>query len=241
MSQRSGFNLSDFKALTFDCYGTLIDWETGLLAVLGPWRDRHGLAASDEELLAAYGREESRAEHETPGALYPDILRQVHRRLAAGFSVAASEEEPDRLATSVGDWPAFADSPEALRALQKTYQLVIFSNVDRASFARSQKRLGVSFDAIFTAQDMGTYKPDLRFFEQALAGLEAMGIGRGEVVHVAQSLYHDHVPAKRLGLKTVWVDRRAGRQGSGATPPAPEVQPDLTVGNLAELAAIVRR
>lgn len=229
-------DLTGLRALTFDCYGTLVDWETGILEVLRPWAEECGLEVADEDLLAAFADAESRCQAETPGLLYPDILRRVLAEIALLLGGVPAPEYADALARSVGDWPPFPDTTPALRRLSRRYALVIVSNVDRASFERTRRRLGVRFDFVVLAEDVGVYKPDPRMFEQAIAWLAGRGIARGEILHVAQSLYHDHVPAKRLALATAWVDRRAGRSGGAARAPAETVVPDLTVASLAELA-----
>jgi len=226
--------LSDFTTLTFDCYGTLIDWESGLLEAFTPWRVRTGIAVAESALLEAFGRAESAAQAHAPATLYPDILARVMREMSAHWKAPATDDEVAAFASSVGDWPAFPDTPAALAYLKRHYRLVILSNIDRASFALSNCRLGVEFDYVFTAQDIGSYKPDPRNFEYALRALGAAGIAAHEVLHVAQSLFHDHVPAKSLGLKTLWVNRRKGRPGHGATPPA-EATPDWEVETLAEM------
>ncbi len=232
-------DFTKYKALTFDCYGTLIDWETGILNVLRPWADGKGFKVTDEKLLEDYAQAESRIEALRAGVLYSDLLKEVMNEMAAGYGIAPDPDAAVTLAMSVGEWPAFDDTAEALSKLKKKFKLAIISNVDRDSFARSNEKLGVSFDAIITAEDAGAYKPDTRPFLIAFDVLEEMGIQRGEILHVAQSLFHDHVPAKALGLATVWVDRRRGREGWGATPPPPvEVKPDLVVANLDELAKI---
>jgi 2-haloacid dehalogenase len=235
--------LGDFSALTFDCYGTLIDWETGILAALRPWKHAHRVEIGDEELLGAFGRAEARREAADPTAPYPRILAGVLEDLAGEVGAVAIPEEAAAFGSSVPDWPAFPDSPEALAYLQQDYKLVIVSNVDRSSFRHSNAKLGVTFDAIITAEDAGAYKPALNHFRLALDRLADMGIPRHRVLHVAQSLYHDHVPAKQLGLQTMWINRRAARgSGSGATPtpPAP-VTPDGEVPSLAALADLHRR
>ena len=137
------------------------------------------------------------------------------------LGVAADAAESARFGASVGDWPAFPDSAEALARLKRHYALVILSNVDRASFARSNARLGVAFDAIFTAQDIGSYKPDPRNFEYMLARLRERGFASGDILHTAQSLFHDHAVANRFGLASCWIDRRGEQSGSGATKPPP--------------------
>jgi 2-haloacid dehalogenase len=235
-------DFTPYRALSFDCYGTLIDWETGILAALRPWTAAHRVEVDDGELLAAFGRAESRREAADPTAPYPRILAGVLEDLAQELDATTSPEEAAAFGDSVRDWPAFPDSPEALAYLKRHYKLVIVSNVDRASFRHSNARLGVSFDAVVTADDAGAYKPAPNHFRLALARLAEMGIGQDRVLHVAQSLYHDHVPAKRLGLRTMWVNRRAAHgQGGGATPAAPvPVTPDGEVPTLAALADLHR-
>jgi 2-haloalkanoic acid dehalogenase type II len=233
-------HLADFRVLTFDCYGTLIDWETGILAVLRPWATRAGISADDAALLAAFAEAESAAEHESPGTPYPEILRATHARIAQHFRATPDVIAADALARSVGDWPPFAGTREALKRLHRRYKLMVVSNVDRASFARTQKLLGIAFDAVVTAEEVGAYKPDPRMFRRALEVAATLGATPQQVLHVAQSLYHDHVPAKALRLATVWVRRPSRRAGFGATrDPGVPVQPDIVVHSLAELADMV--
>ncbi|HEY7146223.1 MAG TPA: haloacid dehalogenase type II [Streptosporangiaceae bacterium] len=230
--------LADFSALSFDCYGTLIDWESGLSAVLDPWARRRGLTLSSEELLTGYSAAEGAAEAARPAEPYPAILAASMRRLGAALGAQVTDQDAAALAQSVPDWPAFPDSREALIALSGRYQLIILSNVDRASFAGSARRLGATFAAVITAQDVGSYKPDPRNFGALAAGAARLGIGPGRLLHVAQSLFHDHVPAKQAGLPTAWINRRHGRPGWGATPqPAAPVTPDWEFGSMADFAA----
>jgi 2-haloacid dehalogenase len=231
-------NLTDFEALSFDCYGTLIDWEAGIGAVLSRWAREQGLSVGTDDLLEEYARAEARQEEQTPGALYPEILRAAMRSVGASLGVTVTAEQSDRLAGSVADWPAFPDSRRALAELSSRYKLVILSNVDRRSFAGSNARLGVRFDAIITAEDVGSYKPTLRNFEVLVNTVRELGVEQGRLLHVAQSLFHDHVPAQRLGLSTVWIDRRAELEGWGATPPPDVVvTPDWTFPSMAAFAA----
>ncbi len=214
--------LSDFRVLSFDCYGTLIDWESGLLVALRTLLDRAGTVLSRDAALEAFARHESAQQAETPAMLYSDVLAQAHRRLAEEWGVQTTEAENQRFGASVPDWPAFPDTPAALQYLKQHYRLVILSNVDRASFAGSNRRLGVAFDAVYTAQDIGSYKPDPANFRTMLDRLAAIGHRPADILHTAQSLFHDHAPAKRFGLATAWIDRRHDRAGWGATmaPPA---------------------
>ena len=232
--------LTDFDALSFDCYGTLIDWEAGLAAVLGPWARSRGLDTSDEALLVAYSRHEERAEADHPGDVYPRILAASLRGLGRELDAEVTEGDAERLAGSVPGWPAFPDSAGALADLARRYKLIILSNVDRESFAASHERLGVTFTSVITAQDVGSYKPSPRNFEVLLAETDRLGVPRGRLLHVAQSLFHDHVPAQRLGLPTVWINRRHGRPGRGATPaPAFAVTPDWEFPSLRAFADAV--
>jgi 2-haloalkanoic acid dehalogenase type II len=232
-------DLWSVEALTFDCYGTLVDWEQGILSVLRPWARGASVSAHDDALLQAFARAEPACQREMPGALYPEILRAVFGRIAAAFERPADPGIAAALASSVGTWPPFPDAPAALRRLGEQHRLVVVSNVDKASFARTQRQLGIEFDAVITAEEVGAWKPDPRMFLRALDVIEGMGVPRKDVVHVAQSLYHDHAPAQALGLRTVWVDRRRGKSSQGATPPAPAgVQPTWTVPSLSELAAL---
>jgi 2-haloacid dehalogenase len=234
--------LTDFAALSFDCYGTLIDWETGILAALRPWVARHGLAATDDTLLAEFSRVEPELQAARPAMLYPDILADAFRSLGRHFDRAVSDAEARAFGQSVKDWPAFPDSAAALAYLKRHYKLAILSNIDRASFAHSNRKLGVEFDLVVTAEDVGSYKPTPRNFEVLLERMAALGVPKERLLHTAESLYHDHVPAKRFGLATAWIYRRAAKGNFGATraPEAP-VKPDWQVTTLAELADLHRK
>jgi 2-haloalkanoic acid dehalogenase type II len=233
--------LSDFQVLTFDCYGTLIDWETGIARALGPWLQAQGVSVTRDQMLVAFAEAEAAQQQATPDLRYPELLERVHRAIAVRFGVAPDAAAAQAFGRSVGDWPAFADSADALAYLKRYCRLVILSNVDRASFAHSARRLGVEFDAVYTAEDIGSYKPDARNFEYMLAGLAEQGVTKRQILHTAQSLYHDHVPAKLLGLATCWIDRRAGQADAGASrAPEVEVRPDFRFATLGEMAAAHR-
>jgi len=233
-------DLTKFQALSFDCYGTLIDWEAGIAAVLSPWAQ--GLGLTDEELLLAYADQEAAVEAETPSALYPDVLAAAFRRTGALLGRPVSDEWAARLGDSVPDWPAFPDSADALARLASRYELIILSNVHRAGFAGSNQQLRGEFAAIITAEDVGAYKPAENHFRALDKTLGELGIERSGLLHVAQSLFHDHVPAKREGLPSVWINRRHDRPGWGATPqPSGDFSYDLEFGSMGEFADAVDR
>jgi 2-haloacid dehalogenase len=239
--RRNKVNLADYDALSFDCYGTLIDWETGIASVLAAWAREAGLDLADEELLLAYGDNEVRVERENPTALYSAILAESFRRTGARLGTEVSDEWADRLGASVPAWPAFPDSHAALVSLGEEYKLIIVSNVHREGFAASNARLDVRFDKIITAEDVGAYKPAPNHFEALDAALVELNVPRGRLLHVAQSLFHDHVPAKRHGIASVWINRRHGRPGWGATPePAEEFSYALEFPSMEALAAAAR-
>jgi 2-haloacid dehalogenase len=228
--------LTDFKTLTFDCYGTLIDWEGGIVDALRPLLAKAGVEPSRDEILTSFARHESAQEAETPAMVYSQLLAEVHRRLAEEWGIRASEAEHRAFGGSVGDWPAFADSASSLRYLQQFYRLVILSNVDRRSFAISNRRLRIVFAAVYTAEDIGSYKPDLRNFRYMLDALKNFGHAERDILHTAQSLFHDHAPANAVGLASAWVDRRRGAAGSGATMPPPAgVRWDFHFASMAEM------
>jgi 2-haloacid dehalogenase len=230
--------LTDFKALTFDCYGTLIDWETGLYAALQPLLQKGGITLGRDEALAAFARHESAQQAETPGMIYSELLAEVHRRLAREWRVSDTEADAVAFGKSVPDWPAFSDTEASLQYLQRYYKLVILSNVDRESFAGSNRRLGVAFDAICTAQDIGSYKPDPRNFAYLINTMAGLGVLKRNILHTAQSLHHDHAPGQAAGLATAWIDRRHQLEGWGATvPPVGTPRYDFRFGSMAEMVA----
>ena len=234
--------LTDFSVLTFDCYGTLIDWESGLFEALQPLLAKVGGQLSRDEVLETFGRHEHEQEAQTPDMIYSELLTAVHSRLGREWGVETSAEDDRRFGASVPDWPAFADSPEALRYLKRFYKLVVLSNVDKKSFAGSNARLGVEFDAVYTAEEIGSYKPDRRNFEFMLERLAERGVAKHHILHTAQSLFHDHAPANAIGLATAWIDRRHGQAGGGATViPAEIPRLDFRFTSLAELADAHRR
>lgn len=228
-------DFASFGAITFDCYGTLIDWESGLLGALQPYLRSMGLSLPDEELLGLYARLEAEAEH-GPFQIYKDVLRRVMRSLAAhlGFAFGHPRDE-DLLVRAIADWRPFPDTVAALSVLGRGRSLCILSNIDEDLIAHSRRWLQVPFAAVVTAEQLRSYKPAPAHF---LAAPERLGLPKERILHVAQSLYHDIAPARALGFATVWVNRRRGRAGTGATP-ASAATPDLEVGSLAELAQLM--
>jgi 2-haloacid dehalogenase len=227
-------DLGAYDVMTFDCYGTLIDWETGILAAMRRLLAAHDADPDDESLLVAFAAHEARLEA-GPYRRYREVLAEVAAAICAEHGITAGAEDLAAFGGSVADWPAFDDSAQALARLADRYRLAVLTNCDDDLFEASARRLGVTFDPIVTAEQVRSYKPSRRNFEVMF---ERLGIPRDRILHVAQSLFHDHVPGKALGLATVWVDRRRGRSGHGATPPA-AVTPDLTVPDMASLADLV--
>ncbi|MBM4423237.1 MAG: haloacid dehalogenase type II [Chloroflexi bacterium] len=224
-------SFGSFEVLTFDCYGTLIDWETGIGNALRPVLAARGKTMTMDAALELYGELESNAER-GDYRNYKTVLRMVLEGFGARLGFAPTEEELARFSMSVKDWPAFPDSARALAALKRKYKLAILSNIDDDLFAFSNQRLGVEFDWIITAQQAGSYKPSLNNFRVAF---ERIGLPKEKILHVAQSLFHDHAPAKQFGLATVWINRRHDKPGFGATPPA-QAQPNWEAPDLQSLA-----
>jgi 2-haloacid dehalogenase len=228
------FDFDDFDVLTFDTYGTLIDWEAGILAAIRPILAAHGKGTlPDEGVLEAFGRHEAEIEA-GPYRPYRQVLGEVLTSMLGHIGETPTADEVAAFGGSVVDWPAFPDSAAALARLQTRFKLGVITNCDDDLFAASERRLGIQFDQVVTAQQAKRYKPNPRGFELMF---ERVGLPPARILHVAQSLFHDHVTAKRLGLRTVWADRRAGKAGGGATPPA-EATPDLTVPDMQTLAAL---
>ena len=229
--------LTDFKALTFDCYGTLIDWETGILSGLQPLVEKADIEPSRDQILEIFAQNESAQEVETPATPYSQLLSIVYKRIARTWGVAVTNEEANSFGASIPDWPEFSDSVSALQYLKKHYKLVILSNVDNESFSFSNQKLGVSFDAIYTAEDVGSYKPAPANFKYMLDKLKSIGVARSEVLHTAESMFHDHKPANEIGLASCWIYRRHNDQGFGATMnPGAMPKYDFRFTSMAELA-----
>lgn len=212
--------LSDYTVLTFDCYGTIIDWETGVLQALQPLLEVNNATFSRQELLKVYSECEAAQQAKTPDLAYHKLVATIHPQVAAKLGLKEpSTEDNDSFGASVGQWPAFPDSVDALRRLSKHYKLVILSNVDRESFAKTNAGplQGLPFDLIITAQDVGSYKPDLRNFEYMVGKVrDKFGVGKDHIIQTAQSQFHDHHPAKKMGIKSSWIVRPGALMGNRA-------------------------
>lgn len=226
-------DFSRFEILTFDCYGTLINWEAGILPVLHRIFDAHGKKADDATLLKLYGEFEHRFEQGGFQA-YREVLASVVQQFGNEFGFTPAPEEVRSLADSLAGWQPWPDTVVALRRLKSRFRLAILSNVDDDLFAATRPQLGVDFDEVITAQQAQAYKPSREFFALALRRVHAPA---HRVLHVAQSIYHDVVPAQALGLATVWVNRPSARPGVGAVKSA-AADADLTVRSLEKLAAV---
>ena len=223
------------KAISFDCYGTLIDWESGIVDALSVWERHHGGQSSRGELLAAFAEAEPQVQLANPAMPYPEVLQQVARRIGHKLDLPVSDADAREFARSIRHWPPFADTSSVLAELQKHYRLAVLSNVDKDSFAASEQALGIKFDLVCTAEEIGSYKPDARNFRFLLEKLSQMGIVSTELLHAAQSLFHDIEPSLALGIRTAWVDRYSGAASGATRTPQGNVIPDITVASLAEL------
>ena len=224
-------NFTPFRCISFDCYGTLIDWESGLLSALRPVIAAHGIEISDSDLLRLYGELEA-AEQKRSYRRYREVLKAVVFGLGERLSFRASLAEAESLPESLARWQPFPDTVASLRRLHERYKLAIISNIDDDLFAHSAKLLQVEFDAVTTAQQAQAYKPSHKIFELAFSKI---GLPRAEILHAGQSLYHDAAPARELGLHSVWVNRPSRRPNAGATMNA-SVKPDVEVSSLKALS-----
>jgi 2-haloacid dehalogenase len=228
-------DLSQFEWLSFDCYGTLINWESGILGYIRPLLKRKGCSASEDEILNLYSEFEPRRQ-QLPYHRYREVLAGVMNDFATQLRIELSEAETNGLADSIRNWEPFPDTVDAVRRLQSRYKLAVLSNIDDDLFALTAPKLGVEVDCLVTAQQVQSYKPSPRNFETLL---DRLAIDRSKLLHVAESLYHDVVPARSLGIASVWVNRRQGKPAAATKLVA--AQPDLevaTVGELADLAKL---
>ena len=234
--------LNQFKALSFDCYGTLVDWESGMIEGLKPLTDRLDAPISRDEILQAHARHESSQQQDTPTMLYQDILVTVFEQLARDWGVEATPEECSNYGQSVRNWPVFEDSVKALKYLKQHYKLIILSNIDNRSFAYSNAKLDIEFDAIYTAQDVGAYKPSDLSFHYLVDNIGSLGLTREDLLHTAESMFHDHVPANKFGIANCWIYRRHAQEGYGATMvPGNIPNVDYQFNSMAELVSAHRK
>lgn len=230
--------LSGFKALTFDVYGTLIDWESGMIAGLKPLSDQLATPLSRDAVLEAHAFHESTTQAYAPSKTYSEVLAIVYKRLAEEWGLSATWAECEVYGASVANWPAFPDSAESLAYLKQHFKLIVLSNVDNASFSHSDAKLGYPFTASYVAGDIGSYKPDQRNFKYMLENLARLDIAEGDVLHVAESMFHDHGPANIAGLANCWIYRRHDKDGFGATmDPGTMPTYDLRFNSMADLVA----
>ena len=233
-SAAPGLDFGRFEWVSFDCYGTLVDWETGISTAVGEVLESHGIRKSRTEVLALFADAEPRVQGSEDFLEYRTVLRRVMAAIGEEVGIACSESELGCLADTLPGWPVFPEVADALRYLKTRCRLAVISNVDDDLFAGTARALGVDFDVVVTAQQVRSYKPNLRNFH---AARERMGVERDRWLHVAESLYHDIGPANRLGIKSVWVDRS---DRGGGTRRADAV-PDLVVSDLAALAQLMCR
>jgi 2-haloacid dehalogenase len=231
MTNAKPIDWSQIQALSFDCYGTLIDWERGILAALKPWVREFGELA----VLSGFSNIEPSVEHAHPTWPYRQVMSQVYTEMADEFQVETTADDAFSFAISVGTWPPFADTIMALAHLKKRYKLFILSNVDEVSISGTLAQLETEFDGVYTADMIGSYKPDPNNFRYLLEQIMDHDLKPENLVHVAQSLFHDHVPAQAMGLKSVWIDRTNGKPGAA---PLPEFMPpvDARFASLADFA-----
>jgi 2-haloacid dehalogenase/putative hydrolase of the HAD superfamily len=228
-----------FKLVTFDCYGTLIDWETGIASFVRPWLDQLPAPMPTDLVISAFALMQAKHQQVRPTLLYPEVLRRTWRDVEATFGWPENPARATAFGNSVPTWPPFPDTVEALRYLASRYRLAILSNVDNGSLEKTLTLLDVPFAFTITAEDVASYKPGAPHFDRMLATAGELGIPRDQILHTAQSKHHDIAPGREKGLTTVWVNRRHGRPGSGATL-ATEAVPDLAVTSLAELVTLMK-
>lgn len=227
-------DFSRFKLLTFDCYGTLIDWDSSISDLVAPWLREIGTQVPPDLVVSTFALMQAKHQQTRPALLYPEVLRRSWRDIEEQFGWDENADRAEAFARSVPHWRPFADTIESLRSLRRHFALAILSNVDNASLAGTLAMLDVPFLFTVTAEDVGSYKPGQPHFDTAIAAAAQHGISKSEILHVAQSKHHDIAPGNQFGLTTVWVNRRHGKKGTGATLAA-TATPTLTVNSLAEL------
>ena len=239
--RRGTARLRDFGTLTFDVVGTLIDFETGILDWFRPKLLEYGIAEADEDVLASFAGAEAKYQRETPGKTFTEMLPLIYREVAAGWGVWPRDEDAEAFRDSVRSWPPFPDTVGALEELSARYRLVAVTNADSWALRHMGASMGHPFDEAVTCDEVGANKPSPEVFRYVLRKLAPTGARKADVLHVAQSQYHDIVPASALGFATAWIERRGGKAGFGATP-APErtAEPTFHATSMADFVSQVR-
>lgn len=235
--------ITDFKMLTFDTYGTLIDWESGIYNAMEPLLDKVPVRLDRDEVLELFASFEIAQQRKTPQMKYSDLLTEVARAVADKWQIKISDDEAHAFGRSVKHWPEFSDSAESLKYLREHYLMATLTNCDRISYMGSNARLEIEWDAIYTAQDVGSYKPSLYNFDYMFERVRRdLGVLPHEILHVAQSLTHDMVPATAMGMTKVWINRRHDQEGLGATaPPEGEYTTEYEFNSMADFAEAHRQ
>ncbi len=215
--------------ISFDCYGTLVDWESGIVETVKSVFEKYGKVVESSEILKLYSQIEP--ELEKTYKPYKEVLKLVMKKLGEHFGIKLSEVDENALVDSIGNWPVFPDTTETLKKIKELHKIAVISNVDDDIFKLTQEKIGVKFDYIITAQRVGAYKPSMKVFKYAYREFK---VSKNEWIHVAQSIFHDIIPAKKFGVKTILVKRR----GFGATPEAYE-DADYIAENLKDVIEIL--
>ena len=233
--------LRDFNTLTFDVVGTLIDFEAGILGWFRPALERYGVSKTDEEILTSFAAVEDKYQRETPEKPFTEMLPLISRGMASGWGVRFSDTDTESFRDSIRSWPPFPDTVEALDELGRRYRLVAVTNADAWALGHMSANMGDPFQERVTCDEVGVNKPSPRVFEYVLDKLATAGVEKKDILHTAQSQYHDIVPASALGFATMWIERRSGNGGFGATPgPERIVTPTFHAASMADFARQVR-
>jgi putative hydrolase of the HAD superfamily len=233
--------LRDFNTLTFDVVGTLIDFEAGILGWFRPSLERYGVSKTDEEILTSFAAVEDKYQRETPEKPFTEMLPLISRDMASGWGVRFGDTDAESFKDSIRSWPPFPDTVEALDELGRRYRLVAVTNADTWALDHMSANMGDPFHERVTCDEVGVNKPNPRVFEYVLDKLAPVGVEKGDILHTAQSQYHDIVPASALGFATMWIERRQSQNGFGATPgPERVVTPTFHAASMADFARQVR-
>lgn len=229
--------LENKKVLTFDCYGTLIDWEKGIIEAMKPILMANGIKISDDEILIHFGLTEHVVQSESPGMLYSQVLEEVVHKFGKKYGFNPTKSEAESFGLSIKNWKPFPDTVDGLQKLARFFKIIIVSNIDNTSIAATVPQLGIDFYKIFTAQEIGAYKPDKKVFRYVFEKLSHVGIQKNDILHVAESIFHDHIPAKDLNLDSVWINRQFDKNTTGATPIVDKAYiPDFQFNTLLDFA-----